>query len=242
MFSNRKVPEAPDFDENWKSIFLTRRSKIIALCIVTEYQCDWFWVVRSHISFWSRVPNRTEINVHKLCVDEPHPLRLHTLFSFSGLIIISQILFLTNFIWFFGLWLSSSAWVWSRAAPASRLPWAWTWSISPSRPRLTRSTSARRCHALLCGRALSTMSPPPISLTLLMRIGPASSSGQSSAFFSVSLFVSVCWLLCLCVCLSLCVSVCVLFPSLCVCFHLIATERKWLERTKSTIKVYHREL
>ena len=50
MISYRKMPEGPDFDENWKSIFLTCRSKIITLCIVTEYQCNSFWVVGSHIS------------------------------------------------------------------------------------------------------------------------------------------------------------------------------------------------
>ena len=49
MFSNRKMPEAPDFDENRKSIFSTCRSKIVAFCIVTEYQCDSFWVVGSHL-------------------------------------------------------------------------------------------------------------------------------------------------------------------------------------------------
>ena len=49
MFSNRKMPEAPDFDENQKSIFLTCRSKIAALCVVTEYQCDSFPAVGSHI-------------------------------------------------------------------------------------------------------------------------------------------------------------------------------------------------
>ena len=45
MFSNRKMPEAPDLDENRKSIFLTCRSKIVTLCIVTEHQCD------SHFTF-----------------------------------------------------------------------------------------------------------------------------------------------------------------------------------------------
>ena len=49
MFSNRKMPEAPDFDENRKSIFLTCRSKIVAFCIATEYQCDSFQAVGSHI-------------------------------------------------------------------------------------------------------------------------------------------------------------------------------------------------
>ena len=47
MFSNRKMPEAPDFDENWISIFLTCRSKVISLCVVTEYQCDLFQAVGS---------------------------------------------------------------------------------------------------------------------------------------------------------------------------------------------------
>ena len=50
MFSNRKMPEAPDFDEKRKSVFLTCRSKIVALCIVTEYQCDSFWAVGSKMS------------------------------------------------------------------------------------------------------------------------------------------------------------------------------------------------
>ena len=40
MFLNRKMLEAPDLDENWKSIFLTCRSKFVALCIVTEYQSN----------------------------------------------------------------------------------------------------------------------------------------------------------------------------------------------------------
>ena len=48
-FSNRIMPEAPDFDENRKSIFLTCRSKIVALRIVTEYQCDLFRVVGSQL-------------------------------------------------------------------------------------------------------------------------------------------------------------------------------------------------
>ena len=51
MSSNRKMPEAPDFDENRKSIFLTCRSKIIAFCIVTEYLCDSFRAVGSHMIF-----------------------------------------------------------------------------------------------------------------------------------------------------------------------------------------------
>ena len=51
MFLNRKIPEAPNFDENRKSKFLTHRSKIIALCIVTEYQCDSFQAVGSRIFF-----------------------------------------------------------------------------------------------------------------------------------------------------------------------------------------------
>ena len=49
MFSNRKMREALDFDENRKSIFLTFRSKIVALCIVTESQCDSFRAVESHM-------------------------------------------------------------------------------------------------------------------------------------------------------------------------------------------------
>ena len=46
-FSNRRMPEAPDFDENRKPIFLTRRSKIVVICIVTEYQRDSFRAVGS---------------------------------------------------------------------------------------------------------------------------------------------------------------------------------------------------
>ena len=49
MFSHRKMPEASDFDENQTSIFLTCRSKIIFLCIATEYQCNWFWAGGSHM-------------------------------------------------------------------------------------------------------------------------------------------------------------------------------------------------
>ena len=49
MFSNRMMPEAHDFDENRKSTFLTCRSKIVAFCIVTEYQCDSLQAVGSHI-------------------------------------------------------------------------------------------------------------------------------------------------------------------------------------------------
>ena len=49
MFWNRKMPEAHDFDENRKSILLTCRSKIIAFCIATEYQWDWFRAVGSHM-------------------------------------------------------------------------------------------------------------------------------------------------------------------------------------------------
>ena len=49
MFSNRIMPKAPNFDENRKSIFLTCRSKILAFCIVTEYQCNWFRAVGSHM-------------------------------------------------------------------------------------------------------------------------------------------------------------------------------------------------
>ena len=52
MFSIRIMPEAPDFDENRKSIFLTCTS-IVAFCIVTEYQCDSFRAVGSHICLFS---------------------------------------------------------------------------------------------------------------------------------------------------------------------------------------------
>ena len=41
------MPEAPDFDENRKSISLTCRLKIVAFCIVTEYRCDSFRAVGS---------------------------------------------------------------------------------------------------------------------------------------------------------------------------------------------------
>ena len=50
------MPEAPDFDENQKSIFWTHRSKIITLCIVTEYQCDSFWAVGSQIYMYCCSP------------------------------------------------------------------------------------------------------------------------------------------------------------------------------------------
>ena len=49
MFLNRKMPEAPYFDDNQKSVFLTCRWKIVALCIVTEYQCESFLVVGSQV-------------------------------------------------------------------------------------------------------------------------------------------------------------------------------------------------
>ena len=52
VFLNRIMPEAPDFDENQKSMFLTCRSKIIALCIATEYQCNSFWAVGSPFVFF----------------------------------------------------------------------------------------------------------------------------------------------------------------------------------------------
>ena len=58
MFLNRKTPEAPDFDENRKSIDLICRSKIVELCIVTEYQCDSFRAVGSQI--------RSDTGVRKL--------------------------------------------------------------------------------------------------------------------------------------------------------------------------------
>ena len=43
MFLNRIMPEAPEFDENRKSVFLTCRLKFIAFCVVTKYQCNSFW-------------------------------------------------------------------------------------------------------------------------------------------------------------------------------------------------------
>ena len=49
MFSHRKMPEASDFDENQTSIFLTCRSKIIAVCIVTEYECHSIQAVGLHL-------------------------------------------------------------------------------------------------------------------------------------------------------------------------------------------------
>ena len=49
VFKQKKqTPEAPDFDENRKSIFLTCRLKIIAPCIATEYQYDSFQALGSH--------------------------------------------------------------------------------------------------------------------------------------------------------------------------------------------------
>ena len=45
------MPEAPDFDENRKSIFFTYKLKIVALCFVTEYQCDSFWAGGSHLNY-----------------------------------------------------------------------------------------------------------------------------------------------------------------------------------------------
>ena len=58
MFSNRKMPEARDFDENQKSIFLTCRLKIVAFCIVTEHQCDSFQAVGSHLEL-NQLPTKT---------------------------------------------------------------------------------------------------------------------------------------------------------------------------------------
>ena len=55
MFSNSVMPEALDFDENRNSLFLTCRSKIVALCIVTEYQCDSFQAVGSQMSHYFHV-------------------------------------------------------------------------------------------------------------------------------------------------------------------------------------------
>ena len=49
MFLNWTMPEAPDFCENWRSIFLTCRSKIVAHCMVTGYQCETFCAVGSHL-------------------------------------------------------------------------------------------------------------------------------------------------------------------------------------------------
>ena len=49
IFLNRIMPEAPDSDENQKSIFFTCISKIVTLCIVTEYQCDFFQAVALHM-------------------------------------------------------------------------------------------------------------------------------------------------------------------------------------------------
>ena len=60
MFSNRKMPEAPDFDENQKLIFLTSRLKIITLCIVAEYQCDSFQAVGSHLSTQVSINGQTD--------------------------------------------------------------------------------------------------------------------------------------------------------------------------------------
>ena len=59
MFLNRIMPEAPNFDENRKSIFLTCRSKIVAFCIVTKYQCNWFRAVGSHMVY-SRAQHWTQ--------------------------------------------------------------------------------------------------------------------------------------------------------------------------------------
>ena len=53
MFSHRIMPEAPDFDENQKSIFLTCRSKIVTFRIVTEYQCDSFQAIGSHMCMYN---------------------------------------------------------------------------------------------------------------------------------------------------------------------------------------------
>ena len=56
MFSNRKMPEAPNFDEEPKSIFLTCRSKIVAFCIVTKYHCNSFRATGSYIVMMYTVP------------------------------------------------------------------------------------------------------------------------------------------------------------------------------------------
>ena len=55
MFSNRKMPEAPDLDENRKSIFLTCISKILTLCIVTKHQCDSHWYFSWNFDFYTLV-------------------------------------------------------------------------------------------------------------------------------------------------------------------------------------------
>ena len=54
MFLKRKIPEAPDYDENRKSLSLTCRSKIVVLFIVTEYQCDSNRAVGSQMWWWGR--------------------------------------------------------------------------------------------------------------------------------------------------------------------------------------------
>ena len=53
MFSHRIMREAPNFDENQKSIFLTCRLKIVTFCIVTEYQCDSFQAIGSHMCMYN---------------------------------------------------------------------------------------------------------------------------------------------------------------------------------------------
>ena len=72
-FLNKIMPEAPDFDENWKSICLACRSKIVAFCIVTEYRCNSFWAVGSYMGFFplcvGTTMNRTELQrvFHRDC-------------------------------------------------------------------------------------------------------------------------------------------------------------------------------
>ena len=68
MFSNRILPEAPDFDENRKSIFLTCRLKIVTFCIVIEYQCDSFWVVGSHLSIVTAARSRLALCLKRYAV------------------------------------------------------------------------------------------------------------------------------------------------------------------------------
>ena len=50
MFSNRKMLKAPDFD--WKSIFFTCGSKIVAFCIVTKYRCNSFRAAGSQMVYF----------------------------------------------------------------------------------------------------------------------------------------------------------------------------------------------
>ena len=65
MFSNRKMPEAPDFEENRTSILFTCRLKITVLCIVTEYQCDSFQAVGSCIHCYQKQMTARESTVYR---------------------------------------------------------------------------------------------------------------------------------------------------------------------------------